>query len=368
MDNPLDDLLTRYSLSRSRLKKPCDDDLFIALMSEISRFDNAAPFFGLTQSDIEAIRHDYNDERSRRLNMLWQWKRKKGSDATYLALVTVFLQMENRLLAEFVMQHTKSTRLTVPNDSQLNPERTATRCRNWDKMRKAEQEKVKNDLFHENHEVRKKYSNLIICILNSFEKRKVEVDQLKIKLLAYGIPRSVSGETPATLLPHLENDHVDTLKKVFLTMCGRYSSWFNIQLLKVIVEGELGCEDDKRMLAEYEKNELLPYLQRSIFEIPSKSFAEGQEDDSARHLYVCLPGGHILTGHDVCHLRSTISRYLEISEGILQFIGFEDGSIMLIFRIPEALLELQDSIKRHVTFDSVKQVYIFNDNDLKEML
>ena len=184
-------------------------------------------------------------------------------------------------------------------------------------------------------------------------------------MLAYGIPKPVSHETPATLLPHFKNDN--TLDKVFLTMC-RHSSWFNIQLLKVIVDGELGCEDVERMLAEYEEKDLLPYLQRSIFEIPSKSFAQGQEDDSVRQLYVRLPDGHIPTGHDVYHLRSTISKYLGISEGILQFIGFEDGSIKLIFRIPEALLELQTSIKSHITFDSVNNVYNFNDDELNKIL
>ena len=110
----LESLLTRFSLSRNSLEKPCDDhdNLFLALVLRIPSFDNAAPFFGLSPSDIVVIRHDHNNERSRRLHMLIQWRRKNGSDATYLALSKVFLQMEERYLAEFVMQYTKSTHLT----------------------------------------------------------------------------------------------------------------------------------------------------------------------------------------------------------------------------------------------------------------
>ena len=365
VEYPLDSLLTRFSQSRISLEKPCDDNLFLALMFKIPRFDNAAPFFRLTQPEIEAIHRDYDSEKSRRLHMLWKWRRKNGSDATYLALVTVFLQMDDKYLAEFVMQHTKRTVIIEPIDSQLNPERSA-KYRNWDRMSKAEREQVKNDLTSQNCEVRHKYAYLTLRILQSFEKRNVTVPKLKIFLQCFGIPRHTSGEplVPNTLLPHFESD--SSLEDMFLTLSRYYSSWFNIQLLKAIVNGELGCVDDQREVTKYEQ-ELLSYLQRSIFEIPSKSFAQGQEDDSARHLYVRLPDGNP-TGHDVYHLQSTISKHLGISEGILQFIGFEEGSIMLIFRIPEALLELQTSVKRHITFDPVKNVYNFNNDDLKQIL
>ena len=267
VEKPLDRLLTQFSQSRNSLQKPCDDKLLLALTTQISRFDITAPYFGLTESEIEVICCDYDKERSRRLHMLWQWKKKNGSDATYLALITIFLQMEDKCLAEFVMQHTKSTHLTVSNDSKLNPEKT-TMYPNWDKTSKAKQKRVKNKLYYENDEVQTKYDNLISSISHLFKKRKVAVEKLKLQLSAYGIPRPLSCDSPAV---HFEND--DNITQVFLTLCPHYTSWFNTKLIKVIVEGELGCEDDQQMLAEYEEKVLFPYLQRSIFEIPSKSFA-----------------------------------------------------------------------------------------------
>ena len=202
VENPLDSLLTQFSQSQNSLEKPCDDNLFLDLMLKIRGFDDAAPFFHLTQAEIEAIRCDFNSEKSRRLHMLWQWKRKNGSDATYLALVKVFLHMEDKYLAEIVMQHTKSTYVTDSNDSCLNPEKT-TMYPNWDEMRKAEQKRVKNKLFYENDVVQTKYDNLITSISHSFKKRKVVVEELKLQLSAYGIPRPMSHDSPGV---HFEND------------------------------------------------------------------------------------------------------------------------------------------------------------------
>ena len=353
LESQLDSLLTQCSLSQNSLEKPCDDNLFLALMLTIPRFDNAAPFFGLTESEIEAIHCDYTSEKSRRLHMLWKWRRKNGSHATYLALITIFLQMEDKYLAEIVMQHTESTYLTESNDSKLNPEKT-TMYPNWDKMSKAEQEQVKNKLIHENDEVREEYSNLILSISESLEKRKVAVEDLKLQLSAYGT------------LPRDSPD--DNISQVLIRLYPHHTSWFNTKLIKVIVQGKLGCEDDQQMLAEYEEKTLLPYLQRSIFEIPSKSFAHGQENSGVKYLYVRLRDHDIPTGQEVYYLQRNISKYLGISEEILQFIGFEDGSIILIFQLPEALLERQTSMKSHITFDSVKNVYNFNDDELNQIL
>ena len=361
LENPLDSLLIQFSLSRIRLEKPCDDNLFLALMLKIPRFKNVAPFFGFTQPEIEAIHQEYNNERSQRLHMLWQWKRKNGRNATYQALVTVFLKMEDASLAEFVVQHTKNTE---SNDSQLNPEKTAM-YPNWNAMTDGEREQVKYNLISPNLQVTQNYSSLVVSVLDSFEKRKVTVEEMKTKLLAYGVPEAVSDKSPATLFPHIENDA--TPEDVFLTLCTRYSSWFNIQLLKVIVDGELGCEDDRQMLAEYEK-ELYPYLERSIFEIPSKSFATQHESAGLVYLYFGLPEDHIPTGEDVFLFQCTISLYLEITEGLLQFIGFKDGNNVLIFGIPEAILQIQNSIEKHITFDPVMKAYKFNDDDLERIV
>ena len=113
--------------------------------------------------------------------------------------------MENTSLTEFVVQHTKSIYLTESNDSQLNPEKT-TMYPNWDTMTDGEKEQVTYNLICQNHEVRENYSSLVVSVLNSFEKYKVTVEEMKTELLAYGVPLAASDKSPGTLFPHFEND------------------------------------------------------------------------------------------------------------------------------------------------------------------
>ena len=103
----LQSLDTKYNLSQADLDKQCDNDLFLTLMQQIPNFDNAAPFFHLTMAEIDEIESDQSKAQSRKRVMLEKWRNKNGSDATYLSIVHIFLRMENRQLAEIVIQHVK---------------------------------------------------------------------------------------------------------------------------------------------------------------------------------------------------------------------------------------------------------------------
>ena len=335
----LDSLLTRFGQSRDSLKKACDMDLFRDLMQKIPSFDLAAPYFDLTKPELEEFHNDYKKEKCRRLQMLWRWEEKKGSDATYLALVKVFLKMDNKLLAEFVVQHAICFFEQELLDSHLTP-------------------KLKNDLLLENQKIRRNFHSLFLCILDSFEKRNITVKQLMIFLQSY-----VRNESPTTLFLHFQSDI--GLKDLFLILLNHYLSWFNTELLKAIVE-EFGCDNDKTLLTAYEQNELIPYLQRSIFQIP-ESFTTQHETASMVHLHFYLPHDQIPTGQDVYYFQRNVSRYFGISRGIIQFVGFKHGSIILIFQLPETLLEQNHSIKNHFTYDPVKKTYNYNE-DLDQIL
>lgn len=59
--------------------------------------------------------------------------------------------------------------------------------------------------------------------------------------------------------------------EIFLIL-SNHLSFFNYQILEAIVE-DLGNEDEQTLWSEYKNNILKPYLQRSIFEVPSDSTA-----------------------------------------------------------------------------------------------
>ena len=101
-------------------------------------------------------------------------------------------------------------------------------------------------------------------------------------LYSYG---SIPGPSHATLLSHFES--AAKLVDVFLILSKHYTSWFNIRLLKAIVK-QFGSKEDHEQIEMYEKV-LVDYLQRSIFEIPSKSFAPSHENAGLIPLFVLLP-------------------------------------------------------------------------------
>ena len=106
MSSELTSLLKRYNLSESDLKIQCEDELFLTLMSKIPSFEAAVPYFGFTPPEIDELQMDNQKVNSRKISMLWKWRSRNGSGATYLAIVKIFLKMGSQELAEIVLKHT----------------------------------------------------------------------------------------------------------------------------------------------------------------------------------------------------------------------------------------------------------------------
>ena len=356
----LDTLLTRFNLSKDNLKKPCCDNLFMALKTEIPSFDDAAPHFGFKLPEIVELRTDGSQERERRLKMLWKWKEKNGSDATYLAIVNIFIEMKNKQLAEGVLTFFCEKKIPLIIESHVNPLK-ARKYASWNSMSKSEKEKITNTLLVENQIIRNKYSLLVDGILASFEKRKIEVDRLKLSIIT-------SLGVIADVLKY-KYEKASTLAGVLLILHDSGTSWFNIELLKSIVE-KLGSDEDKTNITSYEQKDLVPYLQRSIFEIPSNSFGPGSGTADQISLGLRLPNEVIPTGNHVAVICHNLSQLLGIPDGILVFIRYDEGSTILIFGVPEALMHtalLQSTMEEYCTPDISKRNYAFR-GDLTEVL
>ena len=355
MSDQLTSLLTQFNLTQDNLKKQCSDSLLLILTQEIPSFEVAAPYFGCTQSVIEEICQDHDKERSRKLHMLWNWRRRNGSDATYLAIITIFLQMENRLFAELVLK-TQSCEITsIAIDSHVNPRRVS-RYGNWEALNDVEKEHIKKTLISENEIVRAKFAFLSDEILCSFEKRAIPVDRLKLFIVSYGVS-----------LSKLED--ASTLAAVMLILHGYYISWFNTTLFKRCVV-RFGSDDDQEEMTAYETQHLAPYLKRSIFEIPSKSFVSSPENTDLMSLYLLIPDDIALTGQDVEKMRYNLCKMLDIKDRIIQFNGYEPGSTTLIFGMPQALICIPSlqTLERHFTIDLDKKACTFKNDFLDQIL
>ena len=344
----LNDLLQTFQLSRSDLEIQCDDTIFLSLIKEID-FDITASSLGFTQTEIEEIRLDCSSERKRKMKMLWEWTKKNGSNATYLVLIEAFARIPDHTAVEFVMQHVKKQQQQALSSAAITEDH-GKKYPDWDALSNANKSRKKWALIKERQSIGQKFGSLVLDILKSFEKRKINVKQLKIYLLCYGV---------STLLAYFES--ATTLEDVFVALSKSYSSWFNIQLLKVIVI-KFGSGDDQKLITEYEA-ELVPFLQHSIFKIPSRSFAPGHEGAGLTSLYLFLPDNRIPTGQDVAEIQHNVSKQLGIPDGILQFIGYEEGSVILIFAVPEVMLCMDIPncyLKQHITVGSSKHTYTLN--------
>ena len=103
--------LKAYGLEKHRLVRECCDDLFIAIAEDMRSCQKVAPYLGISDEDVDDIARDQDgDETSRKIALLQHWKRRKGYEGTYLALVQAFLSMNDRLMAENIVRHGKESK------------------------------------------------------------------------------------------------------------------------------------------------------------------------------------------------------------------------------------------------------------------
>ena len=108
------ELITRFSLSEKQLSndKPSDnlgDNLFRELSTKIALTPHTLAIrLGLEEAEIVSLEKNHSDDNSRLvLGIFWKWRGKKGSSATYLALIEALIDEENLEAAEHVMDYYK---------------------------------------------------------------------------------------------------------------------------------------------------------------------------------------------------------------------------------------------------------------------
>ena len=104
------ELLKTYSLSEKQLSddKP-SDNLFRELSVKIVLAPHTLAIrLGLEEAEIVSLEKNHGDDNSRLvLGIFWKWRGKKGSSATYLALIEALIDEENLEAAEHVMNYYK---------------------------------------------------------------------------------------------------------------------------------------------------------------------------------------------------------------------------------------------------------------------
>ena len=306
--------MSRYGLQYEELDKECDDDdLIIKASQSIDDFNKAGRFLSLSSQSLDEI-SQINDDVKRKTAVLWKWKGKNGSAATTIELVKAFLKMEKRDTAESILKYL-SEKTTESIDSQLyylTPHKAKDRYPNWECLTPSEKEGVRNKLMIENHNVRKAYAVFVGHIMQSFIERKVDPNVVQSIAHSFGTLESIS----TVVFGFHENDSIGVILSKLIKHC----SWFYYEPLKVIVKA-VGNKTEKQYLETYEDKNLIPYLNRSIFEIPCAS----SHDQSRTNLHFIVSEDLSISGNKVKAVQLKLAKLLGCTHAILHFHNYNEG-------------------------------------------
>ena len=340
-------LLKKYDIDIENIEKECpdDDDFFIKISMKIDDFIEVGRNLKVSERKMETIMQKPDDS-EKKVAVLWAWKRKFGSDATYLALIKAFLDIEDRIMAECIMKYAKDVFIAPQSRkiSQMAPEKS---FRNWATMSESEQESVRNDLRKENSHVRETYASLIVKLNASFINRNVNPRKVQLFVENYGIPEGSKFSSSA-----FEFNKDDNMDDVFLIL-SRHSSWFNHQLFTVTVNN-MGDQSEKNMLKQYQEAILIPYLKRCIFEIPSQSFSLSLPLKNTS-LFLKVFDKILLSGLEVKAVQQNLAELLGLNTSILHFQFYEKGCFELVFSVNTAVF---NPLKcQHLEWDPSREAF-----------
>ena len=256
--------------------------------------------------------------------MLLKWRKRRGSEATYQALLEIFQQANNEMLIDLLLKYAENGHSTHSLES-VNL-----------KFPKVSNKHDIPELEKKHSEIKEQFAFLSLQIIKSLEKTQ------RPKHLAYYVTKASRFQFEST------DDITDIIAKI--------SSWFNIKVLKILVN-RFGNDDNKESLLHYEQD-LLTYLQQSLFNIPAESFQSCNETSDVTMCYLKIPDQDVnmlyLSGEDVLQIERNLADYLGIPHEAFNLCQYRLGCIELVFSIPTTLYM---SLQKHVVLDRIKNEF-----------
>ena len=353
----LSSLLSQYGLSYEIVDKECDDGVFIEVSQHMNDdYITAGRCLNLSTERVHSISQSDKSDVEKKNELLWAWKRKNGSAATYKELVKSFLKMEDRFVAESILKYLskRMTSLAQTVTFHLAPEKAKVHYPNWEDLTESDQEAVRNQLMDDNRVVRKAYTSFVVQLIQSFIKRDVNPKIIQSTVRSYG---TSEGHQQQPVVFDFRRD--DSVSDVFSELT-KHCTWFNYDSFQVIVEN-LGDESEKMRLKEYEDKHLIPYLKRSIFEIPC---APPHTQSQRTKLLLKVSADLVITGGEVKAIQRNLARLLGFQSGaILHFNDYNEGCIELVFSLPTVVLEKSSPKSKlfdYLEWDKSSQSYKVN--------
>ena len=237
---------------------------------------------------------------------------------------------------------------------------------NIKKMRRREKLKLLSRLTEDARNISEKFASLTTSVYRSLKKLDdFDIHELKIFLMAQQKFFYLPEEKRIKLQSDLSNaSNVETVILFLLTE--NYISWFNYPLLRSIAKKFKICETE---YLEYVNSQLTPFLQRSLFEIPSDSCNISDDPQGSGHFVLKIdvpnPDDSLkdsLKAEVLLHLRSHVSSSLGIAIDAFEFCSYSKGCIQFVFAAPLGLLQkvfpLPDRVLIALSTLSYKDLFI----------
>ena len=256
----------------------------------------------LSAERVRSISQSDKTDVEKKNELLWAWKRKNGSAASYKELVKSFLKMEDRFVAESILKYLSKRMTSLPQTVivHLAPEKAENCYPNWKDLTVSEQEAVRNQLMDDNRDVREAYTIFVAQLIQSFIERKV--DPKIIQSIVHSYCSSEKDQHQPMVFDFRRDG---CISDVFLEL-SKHCTWFNYDALRVIVK-ILGNERERECLKKYEDSNLTPYLKRSIFEIPC---ASPHTESQSTKLVLKVSGDLVITGGEVKAIQRNLAKLL----------------------------------------------------------
>ena len=234
--------------------------------------------------------------------MLFKWRERKGSEATYLALCEIFQKTNDEKVIDLITEYAAKgcdCFFSEPDDLNISY------------------------LKQKFEEIIKKFASLSVRIIVSLRE-----NETKPKDLATYLSRSLQYEFTST--NDIDINYIIT----------DISCWFNIKVLKDVVH-KFGNKKDEEALLCCEK-ELYAYLQQSVFHIPAESFQSNSDKSDITLCYLKIPEEFEhkhLSGKDLLKMEKHLANVLGIDCKVFNFCMYRLGCIELVFSIPTSLYQ-----------------------------
>ena len=300
------------------------------------------PHFAL-ESEYDELHQSCADintsAKSINIDMLFKWKKREGSGATYQALLEIFEKANDEKMIDLILKYAENGHSTHAVESMnfVFP----IKMNNKDDIPELEKKYA---------EITEKFAFISEQIIQSLEKTK------QPRHVAYYLSNACRFQFEST-------DDITS-------MIDKTSSWFNIKVLKSLVN-RYGTDKDNESLLHYEQD-LLAYLQQSLFCIPANSFQSSNDTSDVTICYLKIPDEVVeqldLSGEDVLQIEGNLADYLGIPREVFNLCEYRLGCIELVFSIPTTLYESLKKSMEPGRFEKDKNKELRLTVDLKDIL